>query len=429
MIYKLFAVGLAAALFLPAAAPDRGRLRAGAARIDITPAEDAALPMDGYGGRVAGHKGIHDRLYVRAVVVDDGERQAAILSCDLLFVEQELWERVAPRLSRETGIPRDSILMAATHTHSAPTVVGPIGSEFLERWKPWRARLEDNIVEAVRQAKANLQPARVGFGTGKAYVNTNRRAFMMAGGWGLGVNPEGPSDKTVGVVRFENASGEPIALLINYAVHGTSLGPENYEISADLPGAVEQFVEQHFNNKVVAAWTSAASGDQNPIYGPGKDYATGGPYGRMSAMGQLVAQEVVRVTGAIRTSPYGRIRGAQKTVTCPGQKLSDDSDPDSGKVTLLDDKPVEIRVSLLMVNHTALVGVSGEVLTLIGTRLKQESPFSHTLMVTHCNGTVGYIPDDSAYQHASYEVASSPVKQGCAETAIVNAALELMDQN
>ena len=80
-----------------------------------------------------------------------------------------------------------------------------------------------------------------------------------------------------------------------------------------------------------------------------------------------------------------------------------------------------------MVNHVALVGVSGEVLTMIGERLKRESPFTETLMVTHTNGSVGYIPDDAAYEQVSYEVATSPVKRGCAEGAIVGAALEMMD--
>ena len=427
LIGGVLGLGLAAAALLPAAAPEKGLLRAGAARIDVTPAASSPLPMDGYDGRKGGHKGVHDPLFVRAIVLDDGEHMAAILSCDLVGVEEEFWEPVTERITRETGIPRESILMAGTHTHGATTVVGPIAPQFMERWKPWRAHLDDSVVQAVRQAKANLQPARAGFGAGKAYVNTNRRAHLESGGWGLGVNPEGVSDKTVGVVRFETLSGDSLALLINYAVHGTAMGPENYQITADLPGATERFVEQHYGGKMVAAWTSAASGDQNPIYGPGTDYATGGPFGRMTAMGQLLGAEVVRVAETIRTSPHTRIRGTQKVVTCPGQQLAPGSNPDLNKVSFLDDKPVNIRISLLMVNHVALVGVSGEVLTMIGERLKRESPFSQTLMVTHTNGSVGYIPDDAAYQQVSYEVATSPVKQGCAESAIVGAALEMMD--
>jgi hypothetical protein len=186
-------------------------------------------------------------------------------------------------------------------------------------------------------------------------------------------------------------------------------------------------MEQHYGGQVVAAWSSAASGDQNPIYGPGIDYAPGGAFGRLAALGQILGEEVVRVADKIQASPNARIHGAQKVVTCPGQKLAPGSDPDANKASFLDSDPVNIRVSLVMVNNLALVGVSGEVLTLIGERLKHESPFSHTLMLTHANGSVGYLPDDSAYAQVSYEVASSRAKRGCAESAIVNAALELMD--
>lgn len=428
MMNEIVVLSLAGALLLTASTPEKGQLRAGAARVDITPAADAVLPLDGYGKSEQGSTGIHDHLYVRAIVVDDGTSQGAVVSCDLLFVEGEFWDKMVARLTKETGLSRESILMVATHTHGAPVVVGPIREEFKKRWTEWRAQLEDRVVEAVRQAKANLQPTRAGFGTGKAYVNTNRRARLASGGWGLGVNPEGPSDKTVRVVRFESLSGEPIAFLINYGVHGTCLGPENREITGDLPGLTERLVEQHFANKVVAAWSSAASGDQNPIYGPGKDYGPGGAFGRLSALGQILSEEVVRVAGTIQTSPNAKVRGAQKTVTCAGQRLAPGSDADGNKVSFLDAPPVNIRVSLLMVNNIALTGVSAEVLTLIGERLKRESPFSHTLLLTHCNGSVGYIPDDAAYAQASYEVATSPVKPGCAESAIVNAALQLMDE-
>ncbi len=89
--------------------------------------------------------------------------------------------------------------------------------------------------------------------------------------------------------------------------------------------------------------------------------------------------------------------------------------------------PVTIRLSLLMINQVAITGVSGEVLTMIAQRLKKESPLSRTLMVTNCNGYNSYIPDDAAYDEVSYEIVSAPMKRGCAENAIVNGLLEMMD--
>ena len=99
-------------------------------------------------------------------------------------------------------------------------------------------------MESARQAKAAMKPARMGFGSGQAYANSNRRARMPGGGWWLGYNPDGPSDKTVAVVKFESAAGEPLAIFVNYGVHGTVLSARNYLITGDLPGATSRFVER-----------------------------------------------------------------------------------------------------------------------------------------------------------------------------------------
>src|SRR5918995_1379145 len=79
-------------------------LRAGAAKIVITPAPDAALPMSGYAGRKAGFTSIHDDLHVRAIVVDDGTNQAALIACEVIGVSDAPWQKIAERLTRETAI-------------------------------------------------------------------------------------------------------------------------------------------------------------------------------------------------------------------------------------------------------------------------------------------------------------------------------------
>ncbi len=397
-------------------------LRAGAARVEITPAADAALATSGYGSRVDGHKKIHDPLFVRALVLNDGANTVAIFSFDMLFVTEDFRARLTERIARDNGIPADAILLAATHTHGAPSL-GPVKPEFESRRNQWRTTLEDRAAEAVRQAKAALVAARVGAGIGKAFVNTNRRARQASGGWGLGVNPEGPSDKTVGVIKVETLAGEPLAILINYAVHGTVMGPRNYEITGDLPGAAERFVEQSLGGNVVALWTSAASGDQNAIYGPGNDF------GQVAILGRILGEEVVRVAASIRTSARAPLKASQRVVSCPGRKMTTDSKPHENRIAFADSEPVNIRLSLVQIGPIALAGVSGEVLTGIGEHLKRESPFSRTFMVTHANGASGYIPDDDAYAQVSYEIWVTKVKPGCAEKSIVNSFLEMFEEN
>lgn len=394
-------------------------LRVGAARVDITPAADAALPMSGYAGRTQGFTAIHDPLSARAIVIDDGHGPAAIVTAEVIGFSHKLRDRIAARIETETGIPPARLLLAAVHTHGAPAI-GTYGEQSPKQAE-YIASLETKIVDAVRQAKAALEPARAGFGTGRANVNVNRVARMGYGGWWLGVNPDGVSDKTVAVVRFDNAAGEPIAVFANYGVHGTVMGQDNLKITGDLPGAAAQFVEREMGGKVVAAWTSGAAGDQNAIYGPGNNFE------QLDAAGRVLGDEIVRVARQIRTAPIVHVASAQKTITCPGQKVAPGAKRTDPEIKFVDGDPVEIRLSLLRIGDVALAGVSGEVLTLISTHLKKATG-PKTIMITHANGSSGYLPDDASYDRISYEIMTAKVKRGCAESGIVQGFQELLKE-
>jgi hypothetical protein len=415
-----------------------GALRAGAARVDITPAADAALPMAGYGGRTQGATGIHDSIFVRAIVLDDGATQVALVAWELLYVPDPVWADVSQTVAAELGIQPENFLLAAVHNHGAASL-GATPANTAEYTK----KVETAAVEAVRRAKARLQPARFGIGTGAAYLNMNRRELTAAQGWWLGFNENGPSNKTVTVLRFEDMEGKPIAFLINYAVHVVVMGPENRQITGDLAGATSRFVEQHYRGKdhprsdagermklrpgeksedegPVAVWTSGAAGDQNPI-----SMASGDDFTLVDAFGKVLGEEVVRVASGIKTSAQARLGGAQKVMTCPGRQVEAGPRP-RADYKFADADPVNIRLSLVMIDKIPLAGVSGEVFTLIHAHLEKESPFPHTIMVTHANGSSGYIPNDDGFQQISYEVTTSHLKPGCAENAIVNGFLDML---
>jgi len=409
---------LLCAVATAALAADQGSLRVGVIRVDITPASDAALPMSGYAGRTEGFKAIHDPLHLRTIVVDDGKNQTALISCEVIGFSNALWDDITRNLAAATGIPRENILLAAVHTHAAPSL-GTYEGKLTEKQVAYVEKLKKAIVDSVLDAKKNLQPAKVGFGTGHANVNMNRRARDDQGGWMLGNNPEGVSDKTVAVIRFDSLAGEPIAIITNYGVHGTVLGQGNLQISSDLPGSTARFVEQHFGDKIVAPWTSGTSGDQDPIYRTGTDFRN------VAALGRILGEEVIQVADSIKTSPRARVRAMQSVVTCPGKRTV--QAPGPGREYKWEDAdPVSIRLSLLVINDIAITGVSGEVLTNIGLRLKKESPFTRTIMVTHCNGSSGYLPDDAAYEQVSYEITTTRVKPGCAENAIIDGFLKML---
>ena len=418
-----------------------GGLRAGAARVDITP-DEHHLPK--------GFEGINDRIYVRAIVVDNGQTRAALVTVDAGAISTKTWSQVSDLALSQLHIPRAQLLLTATHTHSVPFGDSP--------------GLAQQILAAMESAAHNLAPARMAYGTGQSYINVNRNIIdPVTHRWWEGPNYDGASDKTVAVLQFQALDGRPIAVYYNYAVHGVLNGQLD-EISGDIPGSASRYIEDA-EDGVVAVWSTGASGDQNPIYFQQtydlrairiKEYAARGidisnamPPGGQGldrhdpkvarlmnqqrqmtvSMGQMLGEEVLHVmrSGLERPLQKVRIGGAQKTVTCPGRRRTD-----TGRAgyagTYEDAGPIPIQLTALSIGDVAITGVDAEVFTLIAQRLKAESPVKATMMATLTNGAApsGYIPNDAAFGFNTFEVVSSNLKPGCAESAISEGLLDLI---
>jgi hypothetical protein len=297
--------------------------------------------------------------------------------------------------------------------------------------------VNDDIVQALREAKASLQPASFGLKTGSADINVNRDQYTTKG-WQMGMDPDRPSTKTVWVMKFQNAAGEPIAILINYAVHSTATLGANL-VSGDIAGAAERYVEQHEGNKVVALWTMGPAGDQNPRFAT---FGFGGPPGAppprdpeeasragfeaMDAQGFMVGAEAARVAKLIQaTTSTVRLEADERVFSCPvKQGVNQMADMKQAPAAT-----VPIRLGLIMLNQVALVGVSGEVVTNIYTHLKKSTPLTDTIMVTIANDRIGYIADDAAYDTPYFEVNGTPAARGCAENGIVDGLVGMIDSH
>jgi hypothetical protein len=451
-------VVLVCSLCLGSAISAQGTLRVGASRVDITPPADPTHPPSG--------KYAHEKLYVRAIVIDNGTARAALIGADQGGLSEVIWQAASKQIAADLNCPVENIVMSATHTHSG---WGPGGFPGMRGQRPNPNEppppLVGQIVDAVRQAKASLQPARVGFGSGKSYLNVNRDAIDGDTHlWTQAANLEAPSDKTVAVVEFLAASGQPIAVYMDYAMHPVN-GFLAGLTSADFAGATSRYVEQAFDDKTVAVFVQGASGDQNPLYlragtnamaSQGGVPITGfvmtrepieapirdgkvkpGPVDPkvedtlervMDSEGVLLGEEVIRVMTNIKQfHATPTIAAAQKIVTCPGRKRTD-SGREGMAGTYQDGDTVEIRLGVLRIANIEVTSVDGEVYTPIAQRLKRESPMANTFMVTLANGRAnsGYIPNDTAFGAQTFQVLGSSLKPGCAETAIVNGLLDLM---
>ena len=450
MVRKRFAVlTVVLAVAIPTVSVAQGTrgavpLRVGAAKVDVTPAQ-GELPKNSLG--------VLDHLYARAIVIESGTSSAALITVDAGGVPTPIWEAVTRQIESELMIPVANVLLTATHTHSAG---GPRGPDYAQK-----------IVESVRLAKQRLTLARVGYGTGVSYINVNRQIVdPKTGRWWEGPNHDGPSDKTVAVLKFETVAGEPIAVYYNYAVHAVIAGQLD-QVSGDVPGAASRYVEESFDDRIVAVWSSGAAGDQNPLYFQQtydlreiriKDYAKRGadisnampPGGEgldrknpavarlmnqqrqmVSSMGQFLGEEVLYVMRGIeRMYTAAVVHGSFTTVSCPGRERTNQGRA-GFEGTYKDGPPVEIRLGLLRLGDVMIGAVNAEVFNPIAQRLKQASPYKATMMATLTNGAArsGYIPDDESFGKYTFEVLSSRLKPGCAESAIVNGLLGLIDSS
>jgi hypothetical protein len=284
--------------------------------------------------------------------------------------------------------------------------------------------------------------------------------------WWEGANYEGPSDKTVAVLKFETPSGDPIAVYYNYACHAVTVGTLDL-VSGDFPGAASKYVEESLGGDAVALWSSGAEGDQDPIYFQQtydlrdiriKDYAKKGqdisnamPSGgtgldrndpktallmnqqkqMILTYGQMLGEEVLHTVrfGIPHFETATRIYGDAKNFSCPGRRRTNQGRAGQPG-EYVDANPVGARLSLVMIGDIALGAVAGEVFSPIGMRFKKESPY-RSMMVTVANGSgnTGYIPNDAAFAYYTFEVLSSTLKPGCAETAIVDGLIDLMPKN
>src|SRR5579862_1992044 len=244
-----------ALIFVPAS---WAQLRAGAARVDITP------PAGENGFEKPTGRYEHEHLYVRAIVIDNGQTRAAIIGADQSNMPDAVWKAAEERITKELNCPPAQILMSATHTHSSGSMFRPSEPNALPT--PAQQRVVDAMVQAVQEAKAKLQPAQMAFGTGMAYLNVNRDAIQpVTHLWTQAPNMLAASDKTVAVLKFETLARVPIAVYVNYAMHPINGYLSNF-VSADFAGAMCRYVEQSYDDKPVVVFSHGASGDQNPLY-------------------------------------------------------------------------------------------------------------------------------------------------------------------
>jgi hypothetical protein len=418
-------------------------MKVGAAKVDITP--PLGCRMDGFESRTSGATGIHDPLHARAIVAEGADgTTVALMVADLLQVEQRLQDQVAAQVLERTGIPREHLQLAGTHTHSGPAQREP--SE-MER------TIGNRIADAITLAWEGRRDAVAAMGIGHVDgIAGNRRP---AGG---------PVDDRVTVTRFDALDGSPIATHVNYGCHPTTLGPNNTLYTADYPGFLCRFVDEAVGG--VTIFSTGPQGDVNPggyspegsmvgVVVPWRTFESAERYGRILADCTLAVREGLTPAASSRVWGTSRIvelrrkrlpdpvvarqaavvaREAERTVTAADltwdatyhalvaaayAELIADQAEDPGR-----DGPVEVRASALAVGPLLHLGVSGELFVALGQQMRHALGEDRTCIAALCDGTIGYIPTADAFAVGAYEPNASVLQPGEGER-LVEAMIEL----
>ncbi len=454
---------LTAAPALPAAQePGTKTFRAGAAAVDITPEK---FPVIVNGGFLEGTAGAAlDRLHARCLVLDDGTTRLALVVVDSCMMPRDLLDEVRKQTQQTTGIPADRLLISATHTHSAPSVMGALGSRADEGYRRF---LGPQIVRAVQLAVKNLQPARLGWTVVQDFEHTHCRRWIYRpdrlltdpfGGRTVRANmhpgyqnpnaigPSGPVDPDLSLLAVQSASGRPLALLANYSMHYYG----SAALSADYYGRFAEGMEKLLGKAsgpppFVAMMSQGTSGDLMWM-----NYGQPAPKRNRDAFAAALVEVAHRAYQAIqyqdwvplamkeallklrrRTPSDERLAWARKTIAQMKGKLPK-SIPEVyalEQVHLHENPTAELRLQALRIGALGITAIPDEVYGITGLKLKAQSPLVPTFNIELANGSEGYIPPPEQHQLGGYTTwpARTAGLEVQAEPKIVATLLELLE--
>jgi len=378
--------------------------RASVVKVDITPKTPQWLM--GYGPRLS--TGVHDPIFHQIVAMDDGMTQFFLISSDLCIFSPAVYDDAMQRLQRETGIEARNVWWTVTHTHAGPEVGPPGMYDVLLAGRSdheWNREYAEftvaSLIQGIKDARARLAPARLGIGTGSSAANINRRARDVDGTISLGLNPDGPVDRQIGLIRLDKPDGAPLALIANYAMHGTVMGGQFTQISGDGPGTVAAYVERKLG--VPMLYVNGAAGNIAPIYSvyPNPKSA------HLSEFSVLLGDRILEANRLL-AAPAGEVRLQSLETFIETPRKAGLGWPAGLERYASKDGQVRIPVRYLRLNDTVLWAAPVEMFCELAFAVRNASPFRHTFFFGYTNGWLGYLPTAKAFEEGGYEPKTSP---------------------
>jgi hypothetical protein len=384
----------------------QAEFRASAVKVDITPKTPQWLM--GYQARQS--TGVHDPIFHRIAALDDGSTQLFVIASDLCLFSPSVYDDATARLKQELGIEPRQVWWTVTHTHSAPEV-GPNGvydvllkGRSEHEWDKDYARfVQSALIDGIRKARAELKPAKVAIGTGLSRASINRRARDVDGRISLGLNPDGPADRQIGMIRIDHANGSPMALIANYAMHGTAMSGRFVQVSGDAPGVVSSYVEEKLG--VPMLYVNGAAGNLAPIYTVQADPKAA----HLGEFRVLLGDRILEANARLGPGGEPKLWLGEKWIETPKRsdlgwtpELPTYASKSAGGVEM-----ARIPVRFVRIGDAVLWGAPVELFCEIAMRVREGSPFRNTFFFGYANGWIGYLPTAAAFREGGYEPRTS----------------------
>ena len=460
-LHTLLAIGLLVSLF-----PAQAALRAGALVVDATPKQ---LPVHVNGGmRQRELDEVGSPIKVRAIVLDDGKTQLAIVVIDSCMLSRAFLDDAKAVAAKKSGIRAERMFISATHTHTAPASMGCLGTDVDPRYP---LLLKRKIMEAIDGAKKNLEPAQVGAGIFDAneytalrrwvrrpdriandpFGNPTVRANMHAGrNWDDVTGESGPEDPDFSLVSFQSLKGRPIAVLGNFSMHYFSGGIKG--INADYFGLFNDQMTKELGHQqpgkptFVSVLGHGCSGDifrrdytkKEPINPKIEDYTSGLVKKAVATYGKINYERTATLSMAeaklplkFRAPDAQRLEWAKAIV----EKLEGlpKLQPEiyAREQIFLHERPeAELILQAIRIGDIGITGIPNEVYALSGLKQKAYSPLKTTITFDLANGSEGYIPPPEQHVLGGYNTWACRTAglETSAEPRIVETCIQLLEK-
>lgn len=418
-------------------------LRAGAAAVDITPADFPQNMPGGFSANMA--EKAHDPFHSRALVLCDGATTLAMVVVDNLGAGPEVLDEAKAIAAKATGIPAANMLISSTHTHSGPSL-----NKRSEKAAAYWARFVEGVSQSVIKAHAALRPAAAGAAAHPLPEEVfNRRWYLKPGKMppnpfgrldtvkmNPGASPDvldrpaGPVDPDITIISVQDTKRRQIALFANYSLHYVGGAPAG-QMSADYFGEFARLMPHRLrgDGSLVAMMSNGTSGDINNIpftvTRPPRE-----PFEQIRIVAQKAADTAWLAHRKIQQhrsdAPLGM---RQREVTLKYRRPSAQDIAAAKAVLAIKDKEaieklprlaqnyagsvvsaaerkeeaITVQLQAIRIGDLAVCGIPFEVFVEIGLDLKKRSPFPQTMVIGLANGRHGYLPTPEHHKLGGYE--------------------------